>query len=78
MKAVSKIVNNEKEIGQIEFPCLMQSEDSGAVVLFTSQKQGTVLLGGRKDDFGEHHADWSDVSGYPWKPFEGKITIGNE
>lgn len=78
MKAVSKIVKNEKEVKPIEFPVLMQSEATGIVILFTSPKVGTILVGNDAHDIGEYGDDWSDASRHPWKPFECKITIGNE
>lgn len=78
MKAVSKVIEKEKEVKQMEFPCLMQCETEGIVVLFTSLHEGTVLVG--NDDYGVGYTydDWGDACHYPWKQFEGKIIIGNE
>ena len=78
MKAVSKIVKNEEEVKPIEFPCLMQSKESGAVALFMSQKERTVLFMEGISPFSQQMEEWSHASEFPWEPFKGEIVLRNE
>jgi hypothetical protein len=78
MKAVSRIEGNNRLPKPIEFPCLMQSEATGIVVLFISQTEGTVLVGNEDYGLGYCCNDRGEASIYPWKHFDGKLAISNE
>lgn len=60
----------------LSFPCLMQGDESGVIVLFYSEGRGTVLDPGRNKKFalGEHTSTWAmDCFAF----LEGPITLEN-
>ena len=65
---------------EYSFPILMEAEETGLIVLFTSEIVGAVINGGSSIWFvGEYYDDW--VSCYQknhWKKFTGTITLGND
>ena len=74
MKSVS-VIEKKKEL---EYPCLMEGDTSGAIVLFQRIGVGTVV-GNRKRDpdweIGNFSACWA-MDGFT--PFTGKIILSNE
>lgn len=72
----TKILNSASQ--KVEFPILMSYEDNSFIVLFSSEKVGTVVWSEEEMyKAGHHDCDWNLVSGGDWKPFDGKITLQN-
>jgi hypothetical protein len=77
------IVNKPKEKEQkITYPCLMESKQSGLVVLFEADQVGTVVikatnLDGYLDCWGlaHHSKDWSMKL---FTPLKGSVTLSND
>lgn len=74
MKSVKKDrVPTEPEI---EYPCLMEAEnDSDLVVLFESEKKGTVMHPSHYHHLNEIRDDWVMES---FRPFNGTIELSND
>lgn len=74
-----KVEVKEIEVkNEIEYPCLMRSEDTGNIVLFVRARVGTVVSIGRKNEtwkIGEHSKCFSSVN---FLPFNGTITLQND
>lgn len=73
-------VEREEEKVEYSFPILMEAEETGLIVLFTSEIVGVVINAGSSVwSVGEYCDDW--VSCYQkmhWKKFTGTITLGND
>lgn len=61
------------------FPVIMQSVDSGAIVLFSSLKEGVLLKKGNKAGFDVTGKveEWAECDAWPWKPLKGKLELSN-
>ena len=70
----SEIIKNEKEL---EFPCLMISEDTGNVYLMSSEKVGTCVHSVEKSTWkiGEQS---NSLGPSVLIPFEGKVILQND
>ena len=70
-----KVTVNQAEAAQ-EYPCLMISEETGLVILFTSHGVGTVIVASKvmDDKLGERKAR---LVMSRFKPFHGTVTLEN-
>jgi hypothetical protein len=74
-----EIVKKEESKKAIEFPIVMESKETGNIVLFTKKYEGIILKLGHnphKSHYEGLYSNWTpcDESGI-WKPFKGKIII---
>jgi hypothetical protein len=67
-------VNNKEQNTEIEFPCLMISDDSECIVLMHKEEIG-IALKHENQEIGYFSNNW-DMSEF--KPFKGTITLSNE
>ncbi len=71
-----KVEVKEKTEKEIEYPCLMKSDD-GMTVLMTSDKVGIVIIDRLDCDWnvGYYHNDWTMSR---FKLFNGSVTLSND
>lgn len=77
MKIISTITQTEKKQQPVEFPCLMQSRKTGAVVYFTANKDGVVMIRGEGGiPFGFNYANFDMNNFEPCPPgFTLTLTV---
>ena len=65
---------------ELDFPILMEAVSSGKMVLFTSEKAGTVVeISSSSDEVGYYSDRWIDASNTEyWKVFEGELRLSND
>ncbi|NRA81674.1 MAG: hypothetical protein HRU18_26035 [Pseudoalteromonas sp.] len=65
---------------ELNFPILMESLTTDTVVLFTSEKTGTVVKKGEDiDEVGYYSRVWLEASNTEyWKVFEGELRLSND
>ena len=65
--------------GELKLPILMQSVNSGIVVLFTDNCSGVVVLGNEDFKTGRYSEEWKSWKNNDnWRIFKGDIIISNE
>jgi hypothetical protein len=70
-----KAIANESR-AKVSFPMLMESSVNDVIVLFTGEKNGTVVMSGRSGyGIGEYRSDWLIKA---FTPFSGTITLEND
>ena len=74
------VKEEEKTVEKIDFPVLMKSINSGQIVLFTGEHEGTCLkIGESPLKIGEHSIHWfSCYNKSIWEKQEGEITLKNK
>ena len=69
---------------QLEYPCLMESTLTGAVVLFVGEHEGMQVTKEETPEntgcgLGHYSEDWNaSYDSERWKPFNGKIILEND
>lgn len=62
----------------ITFPCLMRSQFTGNVVLFTADKTGVLVHPKTNLCFGRESPAWGTVyDASNWQPFNGTVHLSN-
>ena len=74
----SEIIPNPNTKTELQFPCLMESNTTGAVVLFTASTYGTVVYRGTNSaPLGVVKESWTRADTDAWTPFTRIITLSN-
>jgi hypothetical protein len=76
MKVEVKVFEENQE--EIKFPCLMISNQTGNIVLFSCDKKGVVLLRGENPTLWKIGDYGNDFAMENFKPFKGSITLSND
>jgi hypothetical protein len=70
-----KSVVKENPVPALAFPCLLVSQGSDIIVLFTEDSTGTVVSGNGAYRVGEFCKTWNMNT---FKPFSGTVTLSND
>jgi len=78
-----KVISSQEPIDkqkELHYPVLMQDVAEGIlVVLFTTPRDGTVMIGDESWAFGESGRSWTPATdSAEWKKFEGTISLSNQ
>jgi hypothetical protein len=65
-------IGSEGKGNGVKYPCLMKSEHSGTIVLFTEKSCGVSIVGIME---GHYSTTWVDSS---FEPFDKSITLEND
>lgn len=72
LNRIKKLEEEVAYLKPVEYPCFMESKETGTVVLFTQRSEGTVVKKGPEDLLGYFSCCWEMDN---FKPFKGTIEV---